>query len=463
MNHQKQLLKNTIIIAIGKLSTQIVSFLLLPIYTSKLTKEEYGVYDFLVTLSVFLLPIITLLMEESMFRFLIDAKDTKDKKRIITATVLYTTVGTIVFSIIAAIIMLIIKYEYVWLFIIFVISNILLGLSNSVARGTGKIKLYSVSNFILGLLTIILNMLFILVFKLGTNGLLWANTIANSATAIIMFIILRIPRYVDKKYVSKKVLTKMIRYSIPLVPNNLSWTIVTLSDRLMLTNILGAGANGVYSIANRFPYIISTFYSFFSTAWKESAAKIIKEENKNKYYNSIYKDVKVLFKAVVLGLIAIMPFAFKILVNESYSDAYMYIPILTIAVYYTNMSNFYGGIFAAFKHTKIMGSTTIIAAIINVLINIIFIPIYGIYAAAFSTLISNLIIYIYRRIKLRDYIKLKEKFNLIYWILLAGTLVLYYINNMISNIIVLIIVVIYCIYTNKEFIKRTLKNLKIRR
>ena len=83
MNQKKQLLGNTLIIAIGKLSTQVISFLLLPLYTSKLSTAEYGTYDFLVTLSTFLLPIITLLMEESMFRFLIDAEDLKEKKRVI--------------------------------------------------------------------------------------------------------------------------------------------------------------------------------------------------------------------------------------------------------------------------------------------------------------------------------------------------------------------------------------------
>ena len=103
MNQKKQLLGNTLIIAIGKLSTQVISFLLLPLYTSKLSTAEYGTYDFLVTLSTFLLPIITLLMEESMFRFLIDAEDLKEKKRVITATVIYTLVGTVLFTVIASI------------------------------------------------------------------------------------------------------------------------------------------------------------------------------------------------------------------------------------------------------------------------------------------------------------------------------------------------------------------------
>ncbi len=453
MNQKKQLLNNTIIIAIGKLSTQIVSFLLLPLYTDVLTTAEYGTYEFIVTLSTFFLPIITLLMEESMFRFLIDAEDVKAKKRVITATVFYILAGTLAFCIIAAVVMGIIKYQYALLFILFVISNVLIGLSNAVARGTGKIKMYSLSNFILGASTIILNVVFLVVFKLGLNGFLWSNIIANSVTAVVMLAMLHLPQFIDKKFFSRETLSKMLRYSIPLVPNNLSWIIISLSDRLMLTWMSGADSNGIYSIANKFPNVIYTCYGFFSTAWKESASRIIKEENKLEYYNSIYKDLKFFLKAIVLGLIAIMPFVFPLLVNESYSEAYIYIPILVISIYYTNMSNFYGGIFTAFKQTRIMGTTTVAAAIINVLINLIFIPRFGIYAAAFSTLIANAIIYAYRRYRLRDYIVLKEKFNYVFWILLVITLVTYYINNMVLNVIVFIVVLAYCIFTNEKFIK----------
>lgn len=457
MNQKKQLLKNTVIIAIGKLSTQVISFLLLPLYTSKLSPAEYGTYDFLVTLSTFLLPIITMLMEESMFRFLIDADDLKSKKRVITATIAYTAIGTALFTLIAGIVMGILQYEYAVIFILFIISNIILGLSNALARGTGKIKLYSLSNFILGASTIVLNIVFIVSFKLGVNGLLWSNTIANTATAVIILMKLHLPQFVSKKDFNKATLKEMLRYSMPLVPNNLSWIIISLSDRLMLTGMVGSDANGLYSIANKFPNIIYTCYGFFSTAWKESAAKILKEDNKAEYYNSIYKDIKFFLKAIVLGLIAIMPFAFPLLVDASYNEAYVYIPILVISIYYTNMSNFYGGIFTAYKNTKIMGSTTVVAAILNVVLNFIFIPKYGIWAASLSTLLSNVIVFAYRRYKLRDYIELKEKFNYAFWILLVITLITYYKNNMVLNVIMFIIVLAYCIITNFGFIKRVLR------
>ena len=454
MNQKKQLLVNTIIIAIGKLSTQVISFLLLPLYTSKLIPSEYGTYDLLVTISTFLLPIITMLMEESMFRFLIDAEDFKAKKKVITATIFYTTVGALVFCLISGIVLAIMKYEYAAVFILFILSNIILGLSNALARGMGKIKLYSLSNFILGASTIVLNIVFIVSLKLGVSGLLWSNTIANSATAIIVLLKLHLPQFISKKDLSRKTLSEMLRYSIPLVPNNLSWIIISLSDRLMLSFMTGTDANGIYSVANKFPNIVYTCYGFFSTAWKESAARILKEDNKSAYYNSIYKDIKFFLKAIVLGLIAVMPFAFPILVDSSYGDAYVYIPILVISIYYTNMSNFYGGIFTAYKYTKIMGSTTVMAAITNIVINLIFIPKFGIYAATFSTLISNFIVYVYRRVRLTDYIRLKEKFNYVFWILLVITLASYYYNNMITNVITFIVVLAYCIFTNWNLLKK---------
>lgn len=457
MNQKKQLMKNTVIIAIGKLSTQIVSFLLLRLYTSKLSTQEYGTYDFLVTLSTFLLPIITMLMEESMFRFLIDAEDLKSKKRIITATIAYTVIGTIVFSVIAGIAMGLMKYEYTIVFLLFIISNILIDLSNALARGTGKIKLYSISNFVLGATTIILNIVFIVGMKMGVKGLLWSNTVANSITAIIVLIKLHLAQFISKKDLSKNLMREMLKYSIPLVPNNLSWIVISLSDRIMLTWMAGADLNGIYSIANKFPNIIYTFYGFFSTAWKESAAKILKENNRAQYYNSIYKDIKFFLKAVVLGLIAIMPFAFSILVDPSYNEAYIYIPILVISIYYTNMSNFYGGIFAAYKNTKIMGATTFAAALINIVINLIFIPKFGIYAATFSTLISNVVVSAYRKYRLKQYIHLKEKTNYVFWVLLGITLFTYYKNIMKINIIVFLVVLAYCIFTNQKFIKSILE------
>ena len=96
MNHKSQLAKNTLIIAIGKLSTQIISYLLLPLYSSKLDPSEYGIYEFICTVSFFAVPLITMQMEESMFRFLVDCKTDKEKKKIISQTIIYIGIASLI-------------------------------------------------------------------------------------------------------------------------------------------------------------------------------------------------------------------------------------------------------------------------------------------------------------------------------------------------------------------------------
>ena len=468
MNQKKQLMKNTIIIAIGKLSTQVISYILLPLYTAKLSPSEYGNYDFVCTLSLFLCPIITLLMEESMFRYLIDAESKMQRKRIISQTIIYTFFGTILFTILAAVIMNIwTEYSaaYITAIITFVISNILIGLSNALSRGLGKIKLYSVSNFILGISTIILNIVFILGINAGAEGLLWANTIANSLTAIVIFAILKLPTYIGK--LNKPLMIDMIKYSVPLVPNSISWSIINMSNRLILTNMVSSAANGIYAMASKFPNIISVVYGYFYTAWKESAARIVKEDNKNDYYNSIYHDAKRFLYAITICLIAAMPFVFPIFINETYDEAYIYIPIIMIATYYSNLSSFYGGSFSAYKDTKIMGSTTIVAAILNVVIMCVFVNQFKIYAACFSMLIANLIVYFYRKKKLRRYIKLRE----LKWqgpMLFLTIICLAYYAKYVPvigektillwgiNILSLLIAILYSLANNWKFIKGTI-------
>ena len=358
---------------------------------------------------------------------------------------------------------------YITAIITFVISNILIGLSNALSRGLGKIKLYSISNFILGISTIILNIVFILALKAGAEGLLWANTIANAFTAIVIFGILKLPKYIGK--IDKPLMKDMIKYSVPLVPNSISWSIINMSDRIILTQMVSSAANGIYAMANKFPNIINVLYGYFYTAWKESAAKIVKDENKNQYYNSIYHDAKRFLYAVTICLIAVMPFAFPIFINEAYDEAYIYIPIVMIATYYSNLSSFYGGIFSAYKDTKIMGTTTIVAAVINLVVDLIFVNTFKIYAACFSTLIANLIVYFYRKKKLKKYLKLKE----LKWqgpmLFLAIICLAYYAkyipaigNNIVLlwviNVISLIIAVLYSLLNNWRFIKGIIVTVK---
>lgn len=459
-NRTKDLAFNTIIIGIGKFSTQIVSFLLLPLYTSILSTEEYGIYDLILTITTFALPFITLLMEESMFRFLIDCKDDTQKKNVISQTMLYTLVSTIFFLVVILVINNFFKIPYLWISLLYVASSIISGLRNALVRGLGKIKLYTLVNFISSLLNIILNIIFIALLRFGIYGLLLAGIISNIVSSAIVFIILKMHKYFSIKNYDKNLMTKMIKYSIPLVPNSLSWAVVNLSDRLVISGVIGTSANGIYAMSYKFPNLMNTIYGFFYTAWTESSAKAINDNENEEFFNKIYKTLTNAMFSVSLGIIVCMPLIFNLFIKADYSEAYKYIPILVIAMYFNNMSGYYGGIFTGYKDTKVMGTTTIIGAIINIVIDILLIKFIGIYAAAISTLVSCMVIYYYRKLNVRKYIKLQRVDLTLGCIILTISLILYYCNNNFTiKLINLLVVIIFMFFSNRKIIERVLMKL----
>lgn len=454
MKQEKELIKNTFIIAIGKFSTQIVSFLLVSLYTAKLTTQEYGSYDLIITIITFITPFITLTFEESMFRFLIDAKNRREEKSIITQTVVTILTMLAIACLIIFLVIKIFSINTTKLFIPYVIAVVLMALMNALVRGLGKIKLYSLSNFILSVLTIILNVVLILGTNLKVDGLLLSVIIANLVMVLFLSIRLKLKEFINFKLMNKKLMKEMLTYSIPLIPHSLSWTIINLSDRLIIAGALGTASNGIYAISNKFPTIINTVYNYFAIAWKESAAKALHEEDSGQYYNKIYEALKNMVYSATVLVIAFVPFVFNILIKGGYQEAYLYIPILVFSVYFSNMASFYGGIFSAYKKTKIIGTTTLVSAIINLVIDIVFIKTIGIYAAAISTLLASIFLYVYRKYKIKDFVKLKHSKDMNFTIIITLIVFLsYYSNNIIFKGIALLFTIIYALMMNKGVVK----------
>ena len=458
---KKDLFKNTFIITIGKFSTQILSYFLLPLYTTILTTSEYGTYDLLVTICIFVIPFITIMMEESMFRFLIDEESENGKKKVISTACIYALLSTAIWCSIGFIILFILNYKYTTVFILYMISSILMKLTNGISRGLSKIKIYSLSNVILSVLTIGLNILFIAFFKWSVYGLLYSTILANVLTFIFVLLKLKVYRLIKLKYFDKKRLKSMIKYSFPLVPNNISWYIINISDRIIITLFLGSSINGIYAMANKFPNIINNFSSFFFTAFKENVAIAVKKDDYEKYYNEICAIAHNAFISISLLIISILPFIFTIFIKKNYVASYKYIPILVIALYYGNMAGFYGTSFTAFKESKIIGKSTVFGAIINLIIHLSLIHFIGIYAAIISTLVSNYAVAIYRKTKLKSYITLNPLKNYYFAIfMLVLSTIFYYLNNFYINILSLIIVLIFILKVNKSLLN-DIKNILI--
>ena len=454
MNRKKELLKNTVIISIGKISTQVVSFLLLPLYTAKLSSIEYGNYDFILTIATFCAPFLSLLMEESMFRFIIDCKNEEEKIRIISQTVLFMLTSACVSSVIFIFIIIFFHYKLGIAILFYTLSLLLVALANALLRGLGEITLYSISNFLTSMLIIFFNLVFILIFKLGFEALVISAVFSHVIVSVFIFYKLSIIKYIKISFFDKKQMKQMIKYSLPLVPNALSWNIINISDRLVIMSFLGASYNGLYAISYKFPNVINSFYNYFNIAWKESAVKIINDRNEEEL-RKIYAMIVKIMCSITCIMIGGIKFVYPLFINNEYSESIKYVPILALSVYYLSIAGFYGGIFTAYKDTKYLGNTSLFAAVINIIINLLFINKIGLYATALSTLLSSLFLYVFRKIAVRKYVKLHINEEFLFIVISIIQLIIFYYGSELVQCITLVLVILLAVILNKQLLKGT--------
>ena len=462
MKKNHDLIKNTFIIFIGKACTQFVSLFLLPLYTSVLAKSEYGVVDLITTYVTLLVPLITLQLETSTFRFLIDARSSQQEKtNIITNSLFLCLFLTFIVTILSVFVNCFIKIHY-FIYIVFMIFvTILSNFVLQVARGKGNVVNYSIGCTITGIMTIILNLLFLLYFKLGIIGMFLAQIISNFICFIFIFIKEKLWNFININNMSKYTCFELLRYSLPLVPNGLIWWIINASDRTIITMIIGASANGIYAVSNKFSMIIIQAYNVFNLSWTESATIHINDEDRDEFFSNTFWNVLKIFSSLCIFMIAFIPLLFKIMVNNNFVEAYYYIPFLILGTIFNIVVSFIGCIYVAKKRTKQIAATSFWSGILNIAINLLFIKYIGIYAAAMSTIAAFAIMSIYRYIDVQKYVKLNINIKNLFIIFLgfSVSICLYYKNNIYLNIVNIFFVIGYTICLNKNIILCLLRKI----
>lgn len=457
MNSKKEYIVNTITLLIGKFSTQFVSFLLIPLYTRFLVASDYGFIDLIQTYITLFVPIFTLKLDSATFRFLIDCrKDGKEKERdeIVTNVLAIIFFLTIIVLFGMLLLRRIIKINYYGVvccnIFVLMISNILL----QFLRGLGKNKHYSISTILMSLATLISNFVLIIVFKFNASSILISSTIANVIGIIYISIVLRLHKFIDVKLINKKKIKDLLFYSLPMIPNQLSWWIVNISDRTIITHFINTAANAVYTVSCKFSNIVNTVFAIFSTSWQETASLHINDKNSEEFLSDMMNSIFILFASFSIIMMVMIPFVFDLMVGESYRVGFNYIPILLLGNIFNILVSLLGGIYIALKMVKQVANTTIISAILNILINLLLIKKFGLYAASVSTLIAYLIMAIYRYIDIKKYLKIKLNFKkiLVFFIAFFISSVLYFVNNLYANILNLLFVTAFCIILNKSFL-----------
>ena len=457
MNREKALLKNTVIITIGKICTQLITFFLLPLYTSILSTEEYGTVDLLNTLVSLLLPIVTFQVEQAVFRKLIDNRDKERYKRNIISTAIFSVLTQcIIYLCVFFAIAPFVNNEYKYFLATNVVAYIFASLMQQIARGLGDNVKYAIGSFLSALGTIIFNILFLVVFKFGANGMLMANMLGQVICAIYFIISLKLYKYISIKFYKKKLLKKLWIYSIPLIPNAISWWVFNSSNRVIISAILGVAKNGIFSAASKFSSVYITIYNIFNLSWTEMVALHIEDVDIKQFLNKTINEMLKLFTALAIGIIACMPIVYPIMIDSSYWEGYNQVPIMIIGSIFNVVVGLISAIYVAKKNTKAIASTSIVSAIINIVVNLVLINFIDLYAATIASLSAYGIMSIYRLYDIRKKyfdIKLDKKFIIVTIIVLIPILLIYYSNNMILYFIGIIIAAIYAVMINKKNLK----------
>ena len=461
MSREKTLFKNTLIITIGKVCTQLITFFLLPLYTAILSTEEYGTVDLLNTLVSLLLPIVTFQVEQAVFRNLIDNRENEDEKKKIISTGIFSVIlQCIIYICIFFLISPFFENQYKYFLATNVIAYIFASLTQQMARGLGKNTHFAIGSFLSAFTTIIFNLLFLVVFKFGAYGMLMANMLGQIICTIYNIISLKLYKYISISEFKKAILMKLWKYSLPLIPNAISWWVFNASDRVVVSGILGVAQNGILSAAHKFSSVFITLYNIFNLSWTEMVSLHIGDSDAKEFLNKMTNMMLRFFTAMAVGIIACMPFVYPIMINEKFSDGYNLVPIMMLGCIFNVVVGLISTIYVAKKNTKAIANTSIVSAVINITVNLCLIKFIGLYASTIANLTAYFVMSVYRLYDLKKKyfeIKIDRTFIIATILVLIPILIAFYSNNMILYIIGLDIAVVYAYVINRKNLNKIFK------
>lgn len=462
MNREKTLLKNTIIYAIGNFGSKFLSLLLLPLYTYYLTTGDYGYFDLITTTATLLIPIVTFQVNDGLYRFLLESKNAKEESKYISNSFFITIRNLLLFNLVFIILIQFKSFRYDYLILLQINFSILAGLWSQISRGLKRNLEYATSGVISTIVILISNIVFITILKYGIGSLIVSNILSSIITIIYLDYKLKIHIYIKYKLQDKIIKKQLILYSIPLIPNVISWWFMSVSDRYFLNFYKGIEANGIYAVANKFPSILIMVNSIFYLAWQESAISEYNSKDKDIFYSKMFNLLVVLEFTSVIILLAFTKFIMKYMVNNKFDSAWLFIPFLYFGSIFSAFSSFYGTGYQSAKETLGAFYTSLYGGIINIILNIALIPLIGIQGASLSTMVSFLVMWLVRLHQTKKYFQINIHKGTLLSLLVISVFytVLYYVKIDFADYVLMILSLLIFIVYNKNLLNSCIKAIK---
>lgn len=461
-NKYRLLAKNTIIFTLGNIGSKIIAFLLVPLYTHYLTTSEYGIADLVFTYAQVLVPVLSLMITSGIFRFGLSKEYNRDS--VLLSGITIAIPGMLLMPLISVVLTFNKTIgPWVWYLCAYVVLQIVSSIELCYLKVKEKNKTFSAICVLQTFLIALFNIAYIVKLHYGIRGYLLSSILSTFVVCCLCFILGGIYNDIKKYKYDKKLSKLMIVYSAPLIANELSWWIIHSCDKLMINDMIGDEALGLYSISARIPAFITVLVSIFSAAWGISTIKEYEETKEVLFYESVFKAYSfVNFLASMLLISITYPFM-KVYVSDAFFKAWEYVPFLICSTVYASFSNFYGSLYSAIKKSVNCMYSSLISAIINVVLNYFLILWIGIWGAVISSAIACLIATVIRIRFIRNNmgVRVNKFFYINNIILVAETICVSLVSFPLQLVCSVILLFAFCLI-NYPYIKSLFSLVKLK-
>jgi len=425
-------LGETVVYGITGVASTLASVFLVPFYTRILSPDAYGVSSLLGILFSVILVVANLGMGTAIFRSYFSAKKSQRKEVAGTAFIAQT-----LFPLVIAILSWLLSGsistllfgtpEYSFLVVLSSIAlffNAGLAVPLALLRAEGRPSNYVTINFAKLIATIVFSIFLVVVLRLGLAGIFWANLIG----AVLGYLIGLFYSFKRISFsFSSYWLRDMLKFGLPLVPAGLAVWILNSSDRYFLNYFAGTAEVGIYNVGYRVGNLITLVTGALQLAAPRLIFSVYEERPKDaKYYFQKINTYFYLIGFAAAFLVSVFAKeAIQILTGPAFHEAYVVIPLISFSYVAYGLFLSFGVGAAVTKKTHLSALSTLMASVLNIVLNYLLISRFGMIGAAVSTFVSFVALALIQLVLAQRVYPVKYEFRRILIVLLVGSFLVY--------------------------------------
>ena len=388
------LLGNTLVFALGGLAIKAVSLVLMPLYTTAMTAGEYGTAELLNSAIEIVLPLLSAGVVEALYRFSID--DDVPKDELFANSLLVLGGGSLCTGALCALGSALWDMEHAGSFFVLFCSVCLFKATTQLARGLGHVRRFVAYGLINALAMVVATYLLLVRARLGVEGYLWSFTIGYLVGGVVAFLGSAEYRLLAPFRVDRALLRRMLVYSLPLVPNLLSWWLVSVSGRYVVLWGSGVVAAGLFTAASKMPALVNIVASVFQQAWQYSTAREIDSPDRGAFFGVVMRGYSLATLTVAGLVIALNRPISRVMLQAEFAEGWRYVPLLMLVASFGVISIFFESFYQALKNSGVLMASTALGAVVNVILGVALVPFMGPWGAGLAGAVSYMLVLVVR-------------------------------------------------------------------